>query len=159
MGFKRDHTFNCMSTTARRKDSAKHEDTRCSLLCNTIQASMLAWLISPPLLEWGYLQRLPSFEELMQVKARTVPRQESEDVLLVRALCGMQTHRGGEIRQDTGAENLAQRPALQGLDAGWWQWSAVISCKWKLDSEPIVALEGRGFLLSLRWRGSTASRT
>jgi len=64
----------------------------------------------------------------------------------------MQTHRGGEIRRDTGAENLAQRPALQGLDAGWWQWTSVIACKWKLDSEPIVALEARGFLLSLKWR-------
>ena len=28
----------------------------------------------------------------------------------------------------------------------------MIACKWKLDSEPIVALEARGFLLNLKWR-------
>ena len=98
------------------------------------------------------MQKMPAFEDLLKTKQWTEPRREAEDLLLVRALCGMQTHRGGEIRRDTGAENLAQRPALQGLDAGWWQWVSVISCRWKLDSEPIAALEGRGFLLSLKWR-------
>ena len=72
--------------------------------------------------------------------------------MFARALCTLQSHRGGEIRQASGPEGLAQRPVLQALDAGWWNWQSVISCQWHCVGEATAALEARGHILALRWR-------
>ena len=107
---------------------------------------------APQLHSWGYLPALPSLEELATKEERAGQTDFDDSEAFVRALCGMQTHRGGEIWLDMGADTLSQRPILQGLDAGLWSWKTAISSSWKLCSEPISALEGRGFVLALKWR-------
>ena len=152
MSLKRDHTYNCLGSDARKRDRTKHKVTRCSLMGNAIQASMLVWFVGPPLQAWGYLDKVTTLKEVTRAGERAQRPEVHEGEALVRAMCRMQTHRRGEIRVDAGAKNLAQRPVLQGLDTGWWQWQVVVGCQWTLHSGPITALEGRGCLLALKWR-------
>ena len=153
MGFARDHTYACMRNSERRANKQGHEDLRCGLLGNAIQAQLLAHLVAPALKEWGYLTQDFSPSDLLHAVNGAVPSIKGEDMMLARALCTLQTHRGGEIRLRSSPESLAQRPVLQALDAqGWWDWQHVISCAWHCFGEPIAALEARGHLLALRWR-------
>ena len=39
----------------------------------------------------------------------------------------------------------------QSVNAGWWKWKGVFSCKWQ-RAEHINALEMRSILLALQWR-------
>ena len=55
MGFARDHTYACMRNSERRANKQEHEDLRCGLLGNAIQAQLLAHLVAPALKELGYL--------------------------------------------------------------------------------------------------------
>ena len=152
MGFRRDHTYNCMASSGRRTDPQAHEDLRCSLVGNSIHTVVLAHLLAPKLHQWGYLTRLPRASELAKVALQKEEPRKDEASMMVRALCRLQSHRGGEIRLENGPESLAERPKLQALDPGWWNWRTVISCAWQLQSEPIAALEGRGHILAMKWR-------
>ena len=102
MGFKRDHTCSCMSASGRRGEATKHEDLRCALMGNAIQATVLAHLLAPQLVAWGYLKEDPQ----VSTSARNAQRQPAEDrkeeQVMVRALFTLQTHRGGEIRLEAG---------------------------------------------------------
>ena len=152
MSFKRDYTYPCVAASVKRSDRQAHEDTRCSLFGNGTQARIPACLLTPQLKEWTYSENEPNLASLVQAAEQTTTSESSEEETLVRALCRVQSRRGREIRLENWPENLPRRPGLQALDPGWWSWKAVICCHYETEGEPIAALEGRGYLLALRWR-------
>ena len=158
MGFRRDHTFAAMDRTARKSSPQAFEDERCSLLGNSIHAPTLAFLISPVLVEWGLLKEQPSLDQICAVAGRCGRLTENEEVELARAYMTFQTHRGGEIRLESGPQKLPGRAPIQAVDPGHWEWRTVLSCQWHAEHEHISALETRAYLLTLKWKLRSCAR-
>ena len=156
MGYRRDHTFTCLSAAGRR-DVRTHEDIRCSLIGNSFHCPTVALLLGSWAHQHGLIPEAPSPQTIVDwdvssqaLKSRQVTVESSEKQL-IRFYVGCQTHRGGAILQRLGPNGGL--PAVpQMVDARQWRWKNVISAKWKLRGEHINALEARAYVLSLRWR-------
>ena len=170
--FRKDHTFPCLRTADRKANPMRHEDTRLSLLGNSFQCAVVAFLSSHLLAARGYLARPASAAELADpaiplqglAKAGSGPRTEAAgsaqawgereldgELLLARMYFGLQSHRGNEVRQETSG-NFEKRGLLQSIDGRMWRWRTIISSRWRKKGEHINTLEARAVLLLLKWR-------
>ena len=168
--FRKDHTFPCLRTADRKANPMLHEDTRLSLLGNSFQCAVVAFLSSHLLAARGYLARPASAAELAdpaippQGLAKAGPRTEAAgsaqawgereldgELLLARMYFGLQSHRGNEVRQETSG-NFEKRGLLQSIDGRMWRWRTIISSRWRKKGEHINTLEARAVLLLLKWR-------
>ena len=152
MGFHRDFTFECFAGSERKRNAKEHEDARLCLLGSSIHVPVLAMLLAPQLQNWGFLQSLPSMEDIIARTGRSKKPKLADERLLVLAYVNRQTHRGGEIKLENGPQRLQERPMPQAIDAGQWRWQHVVSCAWQCEGEHISALEARGYYLCLKWR-------
>jgi len=153
MGYPKDYTHAAFSSTQRRQDPGGWERARCSLLGNTFHAGVVAYLISPLLVEWGlmsapltvnYVADPGNFQEVMEACSEV-------DLELVRYYLVRQNHRGGAV---TWLSERGEGEVVipQGIDPREWRWRDTISTRWKLEGEHINVLECRAVVLMLRQR-------
>ena len=170
--FRPDHTYLAMKTQDRKNNPVAFEDLRCSLLGNSFQCGVVAYLTGQLLFQRGFLSRLPTASDLADPAvvpsqlakpssySRSDPaasaqawRERSLDghLLLARMYMGLQSHRGNEVRQETSG-HFHKRGLLQSIDGRLWKWRTLISCRWKTKDEHINTLEARAILLLLKWK-------
>ena len=162
LGYPRNYTYNCWQASQRRSQVHQHELTRQSLVGNTFDPRVVAWLISHLLTQWGYLSRPAEVDEVADpwratsLQLRGTPGASQGDgpeeaLALVRFYLSRGSLRGGDVKA-VGEHTLAKVAIPNSIDAGEWKWRVAISCPWRLTGEHINVLECRAYLLSLRWR-------
>ena len=169
MGFPRDFTANCVPKGE--QGTQFHLDTRFTLIGNSWNVSVVAWLLGHLGFVLG-LNPLFSPEEIvnrtspgctdhLQTYLRRPPmknmgRKEegtSKALELVSKLCTMVSLKGEDLLLQPASEDVTRYHRLRmSIPAKLWAWRTVASWKWTGDREHINSLELRAVLTSLRWR-------
>ena len=157
MCFSSDHTLECRSAKLRRVNPQEVEDIRCSLLGNAFHPGVVALLLSYRARDLKLINKLPSPQQVREAAGlqRAPTAEPGQQLELVRRLLARQTHRGGEVRLLDGPAPGATG-AMQSLDATMWQWTIVLSARWKIRDEHINLLESRAYQLAVRWRARSS---
>ena len=154
--YRADHTIKAMSSKDSKSTKSRQvQDCRHGLLGNSLDVTSVAVLILPLLQDWGYVPRSVTVDDVVNPKPQDLT--DSMELRLVRAYMSYAGHKGGELRLESGPASCKDRPPLQSLDAGQWQWQTVLQATWRLD-EHINTLEARSYILMLKWRSRDASR-
>ena len=161
MGFPRGYTMGCWSTKDKRADLHGYEFARCSMIGNTFNVPVMAWLLAQQLYKWKMIARLPTVSELADPwcscdlfsrKEQAMEMDPDEAALaLVRHYFSKQSLRGGDVRSMSEL-NIAKVILPGSMDPEEWTWKTAISTRWQLSGEHINVLECRAYLLALRWR-------
>lgn len=168
MGFPRDFTLHCCP----KKDqgSQQHLDVRSSLIGNSWNVTVVAWLLSQlgqvlglnPQLTVGDVvkrtspgstQSLAAFLQRPFMNRPLAPRGPRHEKRLVEKLMAQVSMKGEDIVVQSATEDLIRHHRLRAsLPAGLWSWQTVASWQWLGTPEHINVLEMRAILTSLRWR-------
>jgi len=169
MGYPQDCTFAYWSSQQRRDDPCGHESARSSLIRNGFHAGAMPWVMGLQLYEWDLIRRMPTVEEVadpgkqfslafgsnrekFNVNQELVELSEGDEaVALARWLMGLNSYRGGDIRQ-LGRTLSAAKVTTQGINSDMCEWQDIISCRWKLSGEHSNDLEARAYPLCVHWR-------
>ena len=173
MGFPSDYTLSALKSGASKADPGAGHEARASLLGNTMHIVNTSWLLSHLAVEWNYLSRVPSLEELWNDDADhlvVAPRQQANrsggdhpreltdgQRLCLWLMCHVDT-RGSDVRITTGELFRPNRVARQHIDTRWWQWKTAAGWKWAKSSNHISELEARATLTELKRRTRTSRR-
>ena len=169
MGFPKDYTVNCLPKGE--QGSQLHVDTRLTLVGNSWNVSVIAWLLSQLGNVLG-LNSTMSPEEIVQrtapgctahlqtflrrppmQNARGKPDNSKKTLELVSKLCTMVSLKGEDLLLQPASEDVTRYHRLRmSIPARLWSWQTVASWKWTGDREHINSLELRAVLTSLRWR-------
>ena len=167
MGFPKDYTRNCMPK--QQQGSAAHTDCRLTLIGNSWNVTVIAWLLYSLGLLLGLNQQM-GVEEIVQRTApgcsrnlqtflqrphmRQIRRKLSGNAkMLVNKLLTLVSMKGEDISLQHASEDLVKYHRLRAsIPAKLWAWKTVASWAWKGAPEHINALEMRAVLTSLRWR-------
>ena len=169
MGFPKDFTHNCVPK--QQQGSQLHADTRLTLIGNSWNVSVVAWLLSQLGHPLGLNARFtpeeivqrtsPGCSSELQTYLRRPPlnsqgKSSSEParaLTLVEKLMTMVSVKGEDIMLQSASEDLAKYHRLRSsVPARLWKWSTVASWQWTGEKEHINSLELRAVLTSLRWR-------
>ena len=175
MGFPKDYTHNCVPKGE--QGSQTHLDTRLTLLGNSWNVTVVAWLLSQLGADRG-INRPLSVEEIVE---RTSPGcskdlqtfmhrppmgkpqgkiSNGQALQLVRKMLTLVSVKGEDISLQTSSEDLVRYHRLRAsVPAKLWKWKTVASWKWTGCREHINSLETRAVLTSLRWRLERHKRT
>lgn len=168
MGFPKGYTRQCLSKA--RHGSVLHQDTRLSLLGNSWNVTVVAWLLS----QMGELLGLNSKMTPQDVVARTSPgathsfqgyllrplmtskrpkavlRNEKE---LVRKLMTLVSVKGDDLLLQPGSEDVVRYQRLRSaVPAKLWRWKTVTGWQWRNATDHINVLEMWAVLTALKWR-------
>jgi hypothetical protein len=167
MGFPKHYTFAALNSKARKVDPQGYEYARCSLIGNSFNASVVAFLLGHGLFDMGMLHRPPTAEEVavpskpcnlsldtastFDEQKWQADRDQDSPEALVRYYLARPTIRGGEVTAyNAVAPSKAQ--LLRSVEADEWIWNTTIATGWKSLGEHINVLEARALLLAIRWR-------
>ena len=168
MGFPLEYTKNCV-VKAEQKGQA-YEDARLTLLGNSWQVGVVAWLILQLMIPLGLCRRwslqtlvdqfIPGHgQNFFHVLTRPpFPcRQHSppgvDTVALVRRLLGMTTQKGEDLLVHAGSDPLPRHCRLRASIPGrLWRWKEISGWVWKHPGEHINLLELRAILTTVRWK-------
>ena len=168
MGYEAGHTFNCQKTSARKSDPRTWELTRCSLIGNSFQCNVVAWLLGHGLYSLQVLARPPMVEAVADIgishhfgsaeeytSHSSDDPQETRDLALVRHYASICSHRGSDVAilSGTATAKLAQ---IKGINPYEWEWEDVLAYEWRHLGEHINVYEMRAYLLTLKWRSADA---
>ena len=180
MDFEPLHTVTCLPTSARKQKAAELERVRCSLIGNSFQCGTVAWIVAHWAVRWGYLDSVPSPEEMRRscgtpsvqeveismhdekkpeargtaVRSRDLDEDDAgsdPSIVLVEELVRRTDQRGSDVRLDS---NELMRPDLwprRPINTGRWTWQAVTIWEWARQAH-ITELELRSALNGLQWR-------
>ena len=167
MGFPRGYTLQCMPKQAH--GSEAHEDTRKTLIGNSWNVTVVAWLLA----QLGALLGLcpaktpqeavdatkPGGHKtlggvLQKPSMRKVKKEGTEgEYDLVAKLLNMVSLKGEDIMVQAPTEETLRYHRLRAsLPSTLWSWKTVMGWRWNDASEHINVLEMRAALTSLRWR-------
>ena len=167
MGFPKNFTMQCMPK--QQQGSTAHNDCRLSLVGNSWNVTVVAWLLS----HLGETLGLNEHFSVGDVCERTSPgcskdlqtyltrpsmqsvrKAVSRDPLkLVQKLLTLVSVKGEDIMLQHSSEDLVKYHRLRAsIPADLWKWTTVASWQWTGQAEHINALELRAVLTSLRWR-------
>ena len=169
MGFPKDFTFNCLPKGE--QGSQQHVDTRLTLIGNSWNVTVVAWLLS----QLGQVIGLNSSFTPEEIAERTSPgcavdlqtylrrppvegkgkthSHRARALALVEKLMTMVSLKGEDIMLQSATEDVAKYHRLRAsVPAALWSWGTVASWKWTGAKEHINSLELRAVLTSLRWR-------
>jgi len=151
MGFPENHTRTAVSTGTAKSSPESLEDLRLSMLGNSMQAGVVAYLVGWLLLAHSLVQKPPS-PELLDVSTRVgTPDMASAGRQLVEELLARQVHRGREVRRLGVCEHPGLLPRAT-LKPSWWRWRRVFGAPWKVPGEHTNVLEVRAVLAAVQWR-------
>lgn len=168
-GYGFQHTSVCWSASAIKQDFEGYESCRCSQMGDSL--SIYSFIIFPwsalrsflPNVDYEHLSNRmglsPGYATKLLVRCPVQrglcyggnPRIARSPQDLSRILLSKVNHTGSDVRVSTGAIMCPRAYPRQSVNAGWWKWKGVFSCKWQ-RSEHINALEMRSILLALQWR-------
>eukprot|EP00438_Fugacium_kawagutii_P006265 Skav222652 [mRNA] locus=scaffold997:226050:228398:- [translate_table: standard] len=167
MGFPLHYTAPCLPKSKR--GSQDHADTRLSLVGNSWNVPVVAWLLGQLLGPLGIVvtpspqqvldATLPGSHGVTQgLLARTPLRPAREPCttdpyLLAFKLSNLVSMKGDDLLVSGDATQQVRHHRLRAsIPSKLWQWRIVTGWRWKLGNEHINALELRAILTSLRWR-------
>ena len=164
MGYEAGHTFNCQKTSVRKGDPQAWELARCSLIGNSFQCNVVAWLLGHALCSHKVLARPPMVEAVADIGmphhfgiAEESTRryldnpEETRELALVRHYATLSSHRGSDVAIASAAAS-AKLVQIKGINPLEWEWDDVLATQWKVLGEHINVYEMRAYLLALRWR-------
>jgi hypothetical protein len=168
MGFPKDYTLN--SVPKGEQGSKAHLDTRLSLIGNSWNVTVVAWLLS----QLGYVRGLDSALSVQDIVERTAPgcdkdlqtflqrppmckpvggKGHEKALKLVHKLLTLVSVKGEDIALQAASDDLVKYHRLRAsVPAKLWRWYTAASWKWTGEKEHINALEMRAVLTALRWR-------
>ena len=168
MGFPKDYIMNCVAKG--QQGSQAHLDTRLSLVGNSWNVSVVAWLLS----QLGQLLGFHSELSLGEIVTRTSPgcqkdvqtflarppmgksqgqADRSKELILVQKMLTLASVKGQDISLQRSSDDLARYDRLRAsVPAYLCKWKAVASWKWTGQAEHFNSLERRAVLTALRWR-------
>ena len=159
MGFRRGYTRPAVKSGVYKSDPAGAEVTRKSLLGNSFRVEVVAWLLSHVAYKFGYLDKIPTIEEIRSKATRThargTPLQEPlesrgfspEQTVVLEHIRGC-NQKGSDVKLNT--QTLMDPdcwPRLS-LDPKLWHWKHVVSFRWQ-EKAHINELECRAYLAAL----------
>ena len=168
MGFPRNYTLHCMPKA--QQGSIAHTDCRLTLIGNSWQVGVVAWLLgqlgatlglNPPLSPSDIVQRCvpgctTSFQSFLQRPLMTSKRERAtkgKEVALVRKLLTLVSVKGEDILPSAASEDLVRYQRLRAsVPSKLWKWRTVAGWRWSPAKEHINVLEMRATLTALKWR-------
>lgn len=168
MGFPKDYTFSCV--VKGQQGSQAHLDARLTLLGNSWNVTVVAWLLS----QLGNRLGFNEFMSVEDIVKRTSPgcsidlqtyltrppmahavgkHDRSKELALVQKMLTLVSIKGQDISLQCSSDDLARYHRLRAsIPAHLWKWKAVASWRWTGQAEHINSLELRAALTALRWR-------
>ena len=168
MGMPKDYTLNCLPKGE--QGSQAHLDCRLSLVGNSWNVTVVAWLLSQLGSVRGLNENLsvgdivqrtsPGCSKDLQTFLQRAPMGKTQGktscnkaLRLVKKMLTLVSIKGEDINLQTSSEDLVRYHRLRAsIPAKLWRWKTVASWQWTGDKEHINALEMRAILTSLRWR-------
>ena len=148
----------------------QHEDCRLTLLGNSWQVGVVAWLVSQLLSTLGVIEPLslqslvdrmrPGGSLALQGLLLRPPLGQGNQTFspsdkLVAKLSGLVSMKGEDLLLQSSTEVPVRYHRLRSsLPARLWRWRAVAGWGWKGEPEHINVLEARAVLTAVRWRVS-----
>ena len=175
MGSPTDYTIAAVRSGLAKSAPAQEFATRASLIGNSMHLIVMAWLFSHLAVEWGYLRRVPTWQELWEndVEKLVVRRESSascgggahsrsigpEERLVLWLSCHADS-RGSDVRITTGELFRPNKIGRQHIETKWWSWKVVAAWAWCNDDSQIHIneLELRAALTELKRRCRTKKR-
>ena len=168
MGFPKDWTLPCLPKA--QQGSQLHMDTRLSLIGNSWNVTVVAWILS----QLGEVLGLNPALTVEEIVARTSPglstqlqtylqrpsmhtvrrkAAKQQSLALISKLMTLVSIQGEDLLLQHASEDLVKYHRRRtSVPAKLWKWGTVASWSWTGDKEHINALEMRAVLTSLRWR-------
>ena len=168
MGFPRNYTVNCLPKA--KQGTQEHVDARLSLVGNSWNVTVVAWILS----QLGTLLGLNDRLAVQDIVARTSPgcsrdfqtylqrplmEQNGAPVnhgcalKLIHKLLTLVSVKGEDLMLQASTEDQVKYHRLRAsIPAKLWKWRTAASWKWTGSKEHINVLEMRVVLTSLRWR-------
>ena len=168
MGFPKDYTVNCLPKGE--QGSQAHLDTRLSLVGNSWNVTVVAWLLS----QLGSILGFNSDLTVGDIVKRTSPgcstdlqtfllrppmgqtqgtKDRSKELQLVQKMLTLVSIKGQDIALQSSSDDLVKYHRLRAtVPARLWKWKAVAGWRWTGQAEHINSLELRAVLTALRWR-------
>lgn len=166
MGFPPNYTLQCQKKEFH--GTVGHEDCRLSLIGNSWNVGVVAWLLQQLLNRLGLTQPMP----LQEIVNELTPGRSSHlqtlllrppfgqgtqtfspDDQLVAKLSGLVSRKGEDLMLQGVSEVPVRHHRLRsGVPAKLWRWTPVSGWKWKGDVEHINVLEARAVFTTLKWR-------
>jgi hypothetical protein len=144
----------------------RSEQLRQSLLGNSFQCEIVAFLTGHLMVHWGFLRKPASFAE---IRARASPADGppaampnfrggiSPEVALVLEHQRGLDPRGSDVRLDTGTLMAPKIYPRKAIAAAFWNWKPVFRNLWR-HADHINVLEAIVILQALKWRARSRSR-
>ena len=163
MGFPAGHTASAVpSAEAKTK---KTEQLRQSLLGNSFQCEVVAFLTGHLLVRWKVLALPPS---VAAIRERHSPQPDDEPMPKLRGDLPAETAlvlehqrgldpRGSDVRLDAGTLMAPKVFPRKAIASSLWQWTSVFRTLWR-HADHINVLEATVILQSLKWRARAAFR-
>lgn len=168
MGFPRGYTTQCMSKQF--QGTTQHEDERKTLIGNSWDVNVVAWLIAQLGAQLGLCDRLGPQDVVDRTKpgssvdlsgllyrppmssGRRRVDQHGEQQLVTKLL-NLVSVKGEDIMiQAPTQETMRYHRLRASLPANLWRWKTVMGWHWRGSPEHINVLEMRAVLTSIRWR-------
>ena len=168
MGFPLDYTKHCVVKNEQK--GATYDDARLTLLGNSWQVGVVAWLVLQLMMPLG-LCRNWSLQELVDeftpgqgrsfyhvLMRPPFPCRQKEPlgedtVALVRRFMGMTTSKGEDLMIHAGSDPLPRHCRLRASIPGrLWRWKEISGWSWKHVGDHINLLELRAILTTIRWK-------
>ena len=170
MGLPRNYSFLCMGKQA--QGSVAHIDCRLSLVGNSWNVTVVAWILS----QLGHLLGLNSSLSVQQIVELTspgptrdfqsflqrpwmrpqrtcVPEGLSNEERVVRKLLTLVSIKGEDLMLNASSEDQVKYHRLRAsVPSKLWRWKTITGWQWRDNTEHINLLEMRAVLTALRWR-------
>ena len=168
MGFPRNYTMMCMGK--QHQGSEAHMDCRLSLIGNSWNVTVIAWLLAqlgsvlglnPSLSTQEIFNRTSpgctsDFQTFLQRPFMKVGKKVSvsrNEGLLVSKLLTLVSIKGEDLMLQSSSEDQVKYHRLRAsVPAKLWVWKTITGWKWRDVSEHINVLEMRAVLTAMRWR-------
>jgi hypothetical protein len=164
MGFAPGHTASAVPSSQIKLKST--EQLRQSLLGNSFQCEVVAFISSHLLCHWGILASPISFSDIrdrVSAKLPVVKHQpvfrgglSMEAALVLEHQRGLDP-RGSDVRLDTGALMSPKVFPRLAIASSLWKWQTVFTHLWR-HADHINVLEAMVILQALKWRARSAFR-
>ena len=167
MGFPRGYTMHCFAKA--KQGTQEHYDARLSLVGNSWNVGVIAWLLSqlgavlglnPSLTVQEISQRtspgsVKDFQSFLQrpLMSQTRMRVKGQADQLVKKLLSQVSIKGDDVLLQSSSEDHVKYHRIRAtIPAKLWKWKTVCGWSWKGVTEHINVLEMRAALTALKWR-------
>jgi hypothetical protein len=167
MGFPRGYTLNCLPKN--KQGRQEHTDARLSLIGNSWNVTVIAWLLAQLGSFLGLNERLSvtevsqrtspgcvnDFQTFLQRPLMTQTRKKlsGQGKQLVYKLLSQVSIKGDDALLQSSSEDHVKYHRLRAtIPAKLWKWRTVAGWKWTGGAEHINVLEMRAALTALKWR-------